>query len=143
MPWRIALYYSVGQVASALSGLLAYLIGFMNGLGHLPGWRWLFLLEGLPAIMLSVPALFGLPNYPQTARMLTAKNEHSFSSVCLLPHRRGKRRTGNLRRSKFCSLVRQPTPFPFTGLLMESVDSVSRMFYLPQPCGLYVAEEMD
>lgn len=71
MPWRIALFYSVGQVASALSGLLAYLIGFMNGLGHLPGWRWLFLLEGLPAIIFSVPALFRLPDYPQTARMLT------------------------------------------------------------------------
>jgi MFS family permease len=71
MPWRIALFYSVGQISSALSGLLAYLIGFMNGLGGLPGWRWLFLLEGVPAIILSVPALFGLPDYPQTATMLT------------------------------------------------------------------------
>jgi MFS family permease len=70
MPWRIALFYSVGQIASALSGLLAFAIGFMNGLGHLAGWRWLFLLEGLPAIILSVVALFGLPDYPQTAKML-------------------------------------------------------------------------
>lgn len=43
----------------------------MNGLGGLPGWRWLFLLEGLPAIILSGVALFGLPDYPETARMLT------------------------------------------------------------------------
>ncbi|KAE8441180.1 hypothetical protein EG329_005780 [Mollisiaceae sp. DMI_Dod_QoI] len=70
MPWRIALFYSVGQIASALSGLLAFAIGFMNGLGNLAGWRWLFLLEGLPAIILSVVALFGLPDYPQTARFL-------------------------------------------------------------------------
>jgi MFS family permease len=77
MPWRIAVFYSVGQVASALSGLLAYLIGFMNGLGHLAGWRWLFLLEGLPAIILSVVALFGLPDYPQTAHMLN-DNERAF-----------------------------------------------------------------
>ena len=44
----------------------------MNGLGGLAGWRWLFLLEGLPAIILSFVALFGLPDYPETARMLTS-----------------------------------------------------------------------
>lgn len=72
MPWRIAFFYSVGQIASALSGLLAYAIGFMDGLGHLAGWQWLFLLEGLPAIILAWVALFGLPDYPQTARFLDA-----------------------------------------------------------------------
>ena len=77
MPWRIAMFYSVGQIASALSGLLAYLIGFMDGLGHLAGWRWLFLLEGLPAIILSVIALFGLPDYPQNAKMLN-EEERAF-----------------------------------------------------------------
>lgn len=71
LPWRIAVFYSVGQVAGALSGLLAFAIGFMNGLGGLAGWRWLFLLEGLPAIIFSIVALFGLPDYPQTSRMLT------------------------------------------------------------------------
>lgn len=71
MPWRIALFYSVGQLASALSGLLAFAIGFMNGLQGIAGWRWLFLIEGLPAIIFSIVALFGLPDYPETARMLT------------------------------------------------------------------------
>ena len=70
MPWRVALFYSLGQLAGALSGLLAYAISFMNGAGGLSGWRWLFILEGLPAILLSVVALFGLPDYPETARML-------------------------------------------------------------------------
>lgn len=89
MPWRIALFYSVGQLSSALSGLLAFAISFvsvwqvdwfkhmiltklkMNGLCGFSGWRWLFLLEGLPAIILAFVALFGLPDYPETARMLT------------------------------------------------------------------------
>ncbi|KAH8429249.1 uncharacterized protein LDX57_006916 [Aspergillus melleus] len=71
MLWRISLFYSLGQVSSALSGLLAYAISFMNGVSGLSGWRWLFILEGLPAIVLSVIALLGLPDYPETARMLT------------------------------------------------------------------------
>lgn len=70
MPQRIAFFYSVGQVSSALSGLLAYAISHMDQLGGLSGWRWLFLLEGLPAIVLAFFA-FQLPDYPETAKFLT------------------------------------------------------------------------
>lgn len=70
MPQRIAFFYSVGQVSSAFSGLLAFAISYMDQLGGLSGWRWLFLLEGLPAILLAFVA-FGLPDYPATAKMLT------------------------------------------------------------------------
>lgn len=70
MPQRIAFFYSVGQVSSALSGLLAYAISYMDQLGGLSGWRWLFLIEGLPAIILSFVA-FWLPDYPATSKLLT------------------------------------------------------------------------
>ena len=57
----------------------------MEGLGGLSGWRWLFLLEGLPAIILSFVALFGLPDYPESARMLTSEERivvvHRLSSI--------------------------------------------------------------
>ncbi|KAF2106020.1 retrograde regulation protein 2 [Lophiotrema nucula] len=69
MPQRIAFFYSVGQISSALSGLLAYAISFMDQIGGISGWRWLFLLEGLPAIALSLVA-FWLPDYPETTRYL-------------------------------------------------------------------------
>lgn len=36
------------------------------------GWRWLFLLEGLPAIILGVVALFYLSDYPAEAQWLSA-----------------------------------------------------------------------
>lgn len=78
LPQRIAIFYSVGQLSSALSGLLAYAISFMDGLGGLPGWRWLFLIEGLPAIILAFVALFKLPDYPETSRLLTeAEREYA------------------------------------------------------------------
>lgn len=70
MPQRIAFFYSVGQVSSALSGLLAYAISYMDQLGNVSGWRWLFILEGLPAIFLAFFA-FWLPDYPESAEMLT------------------------------------------------------------------------
>lgn len=81
MPQRIAFFYSVGQVSGALSGLLAYAISYMDQLGGLSGWRWLFLLEGLPAIVLAFVA-FWLPDYPENASILS-EEEHAFLSTRL------------------------------------------------------------
>jgi len=52
---------------SPLAGLLLRLHWF-----GLPGWRWLFLLEGIPAILLGVVVLFLLTDYPRQARWLPA-----------------------------------------------------------------------
>ena len=112
MPWRIAAFYSVGQLSSALSGLLAYAIGFMNGLSGLAGWRWLFLIEGLPAIALSVIALFGLPDYPETARMLNDKERvfllQRLSSVA------PSGKTGNWDFRSLKVLFSDPTTYTFS-----------------------------
>jgi sugar phosphate permease len=46
-------------------------------LGHnwlmIEGWRWLFFLEGIPAILLGVVAFFFLADWPNQARWLTAE----------------------------------------------------------------------
>lgn len=112
MPWRIALFYSVGQLSSALSGLLAYAIGFMDGLGHLAGWRWLFLIEGLPAIILSVIALFGLPDYPETARML--KDEERTFILRRLAATAPSGKAGNWDFRTLRALFANPTVYTFS-----------------------------
>ena len=38
---------------------------------HVQGWRWLFLLEGLPAVILGLAAFFYLPDCPAEARWLS------------------------------------------------------------------------
>lgn len=43
--WRMALFFSAVGVAGAFSGLLAYGISFMGGVGGLNSWRWIFILE--------------------------------------------------------------------------------------------------
>jgi MFS transporter, ACS family, 4-hydroxyphenylacetate permease len=55
-------------VASTVSGLILQLHGFLG----LAGWRWLFLLEGLPAIILGVICLFYLDDGPALANWLSA-----------------------------------------------------------------------
>ncbi|KJR89276.1 uncharacterized protein SPSK_06201 [Sporothrix schenckii 1099-18] len=79
LPNRIAFFYSVGQLSSALSGLLAYAVSFMDGLQGISGWRWLFIIEGLPAIVLAVIALVWLPDYPESAWHLNEKQRQYLS----------------------------------------------------------------
>jgi ACS family tartrate transporter-like MFS transporter len=59
-------------LASIVGGPLSGVILGLNGLGGLKGWQWLFLLEGLPAILLAFAVLKWLPNGPGSAPFLSA-----------------------------------------------------------------------
>ena len=45
----------------------------MNGVGGLHGWRWIFILEGILTVLVSLIAYFFVANYPSTARFLSEK----------------------------------------------------------------------
>ncbi len=66
--------YTAGILAGILSGLLAFAIHYMNGVGGLAGWRWLFLLEGLPVLVAGVVTSLTLPDYPDTASFLSEED---------------------------------------------------------------------
>lgn len=56
-------------MASPLSGLI---LDHLNGAFGLAGWRWLFLLEGFPAVLLGIVTLFYLTDNPPKANWLTS-----------------------------------------------------------------------
>lgn len=45
--FRQALFFSAASVAGAFSGLLAFGISKMDGVGNLEGWRWIFICMSL------------------------------------------------------------------------------------------------
>lgn len=53
-------------VGSPLSALLLQ----MDGIAGMRGWHWLFILEGLPTVLLGLMCLFFLTNKPEQARWL-------------------------------------------------------------------------
>src|SRR5947207_5325475 len=57
---------AAGIVGAPLSGALLS----MRGAAGLDGWQWLFLIEGIPAVVLGVVALFYLDDGPADARWL-------------------------------------------------------------------------
>jgi MFS transporter, ACS family, tartrate transporter len=67
----ISRFYVSFPISSAVMGSIAgALLGLQGRLG-LAGWQWLFLVEGLPAIALSIAFFLLLPDTPSDARWLT------------------------------------------------------------------------
>jgi ACS family tartrate transporter-like MFS transporter len=72
----ISRFYCSFPLGSVLMGSIAgYLLG-LQGKAGLAGWQWLFLIEGIPAILLSVVFLFCLPDTPAQPGWLTEDERH-------------------------------------------------------------------
>jgi MFS transporter, ACS family, tartrate transporter len=64
-----ALFMAAIPVANVIGSPLAGAIVNVHWAGW-PGWRWLFVLEGLPAVVLGVVTLYLLPDWPADAKWL-------------------------------------------------------------------------
>jgi MFS transporter, ACS family, tartrate transporter len=67
----IAAFMSAVPVAGLIGGPLSGALLELDGLHGLAGWQWLFLLEGLPAVVLGTSVLFYLKDRPETTQWLT------------------------------------------------------------------------
>lgn len=68
-------------VANIVGPLLSGAIMGLDGRLGLAGWRWLFLLEGLPAVIFGVAAFFYLSDRPATARWLSDDEKATVTSL--------------------------------------------------------------
>jgi ACS family tartrate transporter-like MFS transporter len=59
----------------------SYVLQAMNGVMGLHGWQWLFLLEGLPALIMGIVVVIALPSRPQDAKWLTEDECNALLSV--------------------------------------------------------------
>ena len=67
----ISRFYVSLPLSSVVMGGLAGVLFHLDGLLHLSGWQWLFLVEGMPPVLLSFFFLKYLPDSPKTATWLT------------------------------------------------------------------------
>lgn len=99
---RNAVFYLIGSMASAFSGILAFGFTKMNGLGNLgsqaysqhiaptaanpksavmtgiAGWRWIFIMQGLLTVVIGVVGAFTIVDFPEKAARRT-RNPFSLS----------------------------------------------------------------
>lgn len=67
LQWRLSVFFSASSMAGAFSGLLAFAIEKMNGIGKLEGWRWIFILEGCLTVLIGCLIPWILPDSPERA----------------------------------------------------------------------------
>jgi sugar phosphate permease len=114
-----------GIVGAPLSGLLLGL----DGLAGLHGWQILFLLEGLPAVLLAPAVLLYLPDSPAEARWLPAPEREWLAAA--LDAERGA--TQARRSDSVLAAVTDPRVLGLAGLYFTNVCLLNSItFFLPQ-----------
>ncbi|OTB04276.1 hypothetical protein M426DRAFT_320863 [Hypoxylon sp. CI-4A] len=76
--FRVGIFASAAPLASTFAGALAY--GITSGHSHLANWRLLFLVEGLPTILMAGFAFFFIPDSPEHAKFLNAEEKKIVTS---------------------------------------------------------------
>ncbi|MBZ6756689.1 MFS transporter [Klebsiella grimontii] len=73
---RAMSFFYMGSVLASIIGLpISGFILNMHGIADIAGWRWLFAIEGVPAIILGVMVLWLLPSSPEKAHWLTGSEK--------------------------------------------------------------------
>jgi MFS transporter, ACS family, 4-hydroxyphenylacetate permease len=122
---------------SSLSGLILDMHGFLG----LAGWRWLFLLEGLPAVILGVIAFFYLSNRPEEANWLTAREKNVLRNALAKSEAAQSDRTGKLAGGMMSELFSAPVLLLALTYLGLVVSLVTNSTWVPQIVRAFVATE--
>lgn len=83
--FRVGIILSAAPLASTFAGALAY--GITSGHSKFANWRLLFLVEGIPTLLMAPVAYFFLPDNPGKAKFLTEEEK-------VVAKARGVRQTG-------------------------------------------------
>jgi ACS family tartrate transporter-like MFS transporter len=91
-----ALFMTAAPIAVIVGAPVSEALLSLDGLMGLRGWQWLFLVEGLPAVVLGVVAWFYLTDRPSQARWLPDDERRALTALMDREHaERAARHTGS------------------------------------------------
>src|SRR5256885_17163672 len=76
----IAGFMTAVVVAGIIGGPVSGLLLSLDGIGGLAGWQWLFVVEGLPAVLLGLAVLRALPEQPSDGPWLTPAGKEALAA---------------------------------------------------------------
>jgi ACS family tartrate transporter-like MFS transporter len=121
--------FLIAQPISQVLGLpLSRLILENVTWGGLAGWRWVFILEGLPSIVLGVVTIFYLTDWPRDARWLAAEQRDWLTAG--IEHERTAKEAAGL--ADWQAALRQPQIYLLAAISFFAIaGNQSVMFFLP------------
>lgn len=127
----IAMFWIAVPISNGLGAAVSgWLLGFHGVLG-LAGWRWILLLEGIPAILLSAFVLLLLTDKPKDAKWLRADERQWLSSILDSEH--AKLASQQAATPSPWSILRSPQVVAITAIhFMNLVAAYNLSFFLPQ-----------
>lgn len=90
----VAQFMTATAMAGVIGGPLSGLLLNLDGQLRLAGWKWLFVVEGVPAVLLGIVVLFYLTDRPEQATWLSA-DERAWLVRRMDEDRRGRADTGH------------------------------------------------
>ncbi len=112
-------------IGSPISGLLLGLDGILN----IKGWQWLFIIEGIPSIILGIATIFYLTDKPDNAKWLT-EEEKRWLTTQLNVEQLAKE---SVRRLTFGQAIRNPDLWGLSAIYFGLVGALyGASFWLPQ-----------
>lgn len=87
----VATFMVAIPAASFIGSPISALLLQMDGIAGLRGWHWLFILEGVPTILLGIACLFLLANKPKDAKWLNEDERTWLASTLAAEHKAPKK----------------------------------------------------
>jgi hypothetical protein len=115
----------------------------MDGISGLAGWKWIFILEGLAPIGVSLILYFLLPDRPETASCLTPRERQFVVNRIAL--RGGGRATNDDKigmshiKAGFSDWRVWPAIIPFWGCAIGTYESTATVLTVVQGHGLFIS----
>ena len=100
----------------------------MDGIAGLHGWQWMFMLEGLPTILVGILLYFKLPERPSDAKWLSPAEANALESRAVID----ANGHSNLSSEDWVAAIKRPTTV-LTGLIyfLNQVAFVGLVFFTP------------
>ncbi len=123
----VARFMSAIPIGFIIGGPIAGMILGVDWLG-LSGWRWLFLFEGIPAVLLGIVTLFVLPDRPNDVRWLRPE-ERNWLTSRLAEERQAK---AHVEHMTIWQALRHPAVLLLTaGLFFTYTGGYAIWFWMP------------
>jgi len=125
----ISLFNGAGPVASIVGAPISgVILDHVDWLG-LSSWRWLLILEGIPAVVGGITAYFVLPSRPAEARFLTPQEANCLASKLAFQE---QRKAGQGRISVSQTLAHKRVWHMTAAYFAWAVGQYTMIFWMPQ-----------